>query len=106
MFGFLPNVIEVEERAFLENRIRPGEEFAVAGVSVLRPEVLAQPGRTARRCAPGGVLAGCGEAPRVGDHVRDPAARVVIGLRGFAARRYERADELVQRLLQFREIAD
>ena len=105
VLGFLDEIVEVEERCFFQDRIGPREELAVEREGVLLPEMRAEPGRAAGRGAPRGGLAGRGEAPRVGDDVRDPAARVVVGLGRLAARLDQRGDELVERFLQFGEIA-
>ena len=106
VFRLLDQVVEVEQRRLLQDRIGPAQELAVEREGVVLPEMLAEPGRAADGRAPGRGLAGRGEAPRVGDDVRHPAARVVVGLRGLAARLDQRGDELVQRLVQLGEVAD
>ena len=106
LFRLLDQVVEVEERRLLQDRIGPAQELAVEREGVVLPEVLAEPRRAADGRAPGRIFAGRGEAPGVGDDVRHPAARVVVGLRGLAARLDQRGDELVQRLVQLGEVAD
>ena len=106
VFRFLDQVVEVEQRRLFQDRVGPAQELAVAREGVMLPEMLAQPGRAADGRAPARVFARRGESPRVGDDVRHPAARIVVGLRGLAARLDQRGDELVQRLMEFGEVAD
>jgi hypothetical protein len=54
--------------------------------------------------APTGVFARRRKTPDVRDHVRDPAWRVVIGLRGAASWLDERLDEAHERLVAFDEV--
>ncbi len=103
---FFPDVVEIELRAAFQNRIRPLQVFAVEREGILIPQVRTQPSRPARGRAPGGLLARRSETPGIRDDMRDPAARVVIRLRRFAPRLHQRRDELVQRFLQLRQIAD
>ena len=106
MLRFLDQVVEVELGGVFQDRIGPAQELAVEREGVVLPQVLAEPGRAADGGAPGGGFAGRGEAPGIGDHVRHPAARIVVGLGRLAARLDQRRDELVQRLVKFGQIAD
>ena len=79
--------------------------LAVEGERVLIPQMRAQPRRSAGG-SPYGAFPRSGEAPGIGDDMRHPTARVVILLGRLAPRLYQRGDELVQRLLQFRQVAN
>ena len=57
------------------------EKLFVAAVLVMPPKVLAQPGAAGRPDAVIGVIDGSRTPPEVGVVVRDPAGRIVVGLR-------------------------
>ncbi len=105
VLGFLDQHVQVKQRRRFQDGISPREVSTVPGERVVFPQMLAEPRGTAHRRAPGGVFAGRGVAPRIGDHVRHPAARVVIRLGRARARGHEGFDQLEHRLVQFRQVA-
>ena len=73
------------------------ELFLVTAEEEALPNVLTHP-RTAIVCrAPNRALTGSGKAPDIGNDVRDPAARIVVGLCGCLARLDQRLHVVEQR---------
>ena len=103
----LDEEIHEEQRGVLHDRVGPiREELTVAGVEVVVPEVVAEPGAAGDPDAVIRGVDGGGAAPEVGVVVQDPAARAVVFLRDRPARLGDIRDEVEERARAFREVRD
>ena len=95
---------EVEPRRVAQRRIHALQEREVLRVGVVVVQMPAQPTAARVGRAPARVLARRREAPHVGDHVRDPAISVVVGLCRAAPWLDQRLDERDERLVALDEV--
>ena len=98
--------IEIELGGFTHDGPGPLQVLRVAAEGIVFPEMLAQPSAGRREQAPARMLAGRGEAEDVADRVHGPAVGAVVHPRRSAAAGSKRVDQIKQRLVALRQIAD
>ena len=100
----LDEIVEEELRRLFHHRIGAREKRAIRVEQVVLPQMLREPRGAGRPQSGARQIAGRGEAPDVGDVMRDEAARAVVHARGLAAWLAQRIEKVEQRLVQLGEV--